>query len=49
MITTALVLTLTILAGLTLMQVLLIGALPLGDYGWGGQHRVLPPLIIATG
>lgn len=41
----ALVLTLSILAGLALMQILLIGGLPLGNYGWGGQHRVLPPRL----
>lgn len=45
MTTMALVLTLSVLAGLTMMQVLLIGGLPLGDYGWGGQHRVLPPRL----
>ena len=41
----ALVLTLSILAGLALMQILLISGLSLGDYGWGGQHRVLPPRL----
>lgn len=45
MTTMALVLTLSILAGLALMQILLIGGLPLGDYGWGGQHRALPPRL----
>jgi hypothetical protein len=45
MTTVALVLTLSILAGLALMQILLISGLPLGNYGWGGQHRVLPPRL----
>jgi hypothetical protein len=41
----AVVLTVSILAGLALLQVLLICGLPLGNYGWGGQHRVLPPRL----
>ncbi|MBE1490952.1 hypothetical protein [Plantactinospora soyae] len=45
MTTVALVLTLSILAGLALMQILLISGLPLGNYGWGGQHPVLPPRL----
>lgn len=42
MIMIALTVTLVVLAGLTLMQILLIAGLPLGSIAWGGQHRVLP-------
>jgi hypothetical protein len=38
----ALVVSLAILAALTVMQVLLIAGAPIGEYAWGGQHRVLP-------
>lgn len=33
---------LLILFGLTVFQILLIMGKPLGDYAWGGQHRILP-------
>ena len=33
---------LAILAALAVMQVLLISGAPIGEYAWGGQHRVLP-------
>lgn len=38
----ALATTLTLLAGLTVMQILLSLGMPLGRYAWGGQHRILP-------
>ena len=38
----ALVVALTLLAALALMQILTASGLPLGHFGWGGQHRVLP-------
>jgi hypothetical protein len=31
-----------VLAALAVFQVLLIAGLPLGEYAWGGQQRVLP-------
>ena len=31
-----------ILLGLTVFQLLLILGKPLGDFAWGGQHKVLP-------
>jgi ABC-type amino acid transport system permease subunit len=31
-----------VLAALAVFQGLLIGGAPLGEYAWGGQHRVLP-------
>lgn len=31
-----------ILASLSVFQLLLIAGRPLGDYAWGGQHKVLP-------
>ncbi|GAB3746214.1 hypothetical protein [Microlunatus parietis] len=42
MITVALIVALTLLAGLAVMQVLLIAGVPLGSIAWGGRHRVLP-------
>jgi len=33
---------LVILLGLTVFQILLITGKPLGDFAWGGQHKVLP-------
>jgi hypothetical protein len=33
---------LIILLGLTVFQILLITGKPLGDFAWGGQHKVLP-------
>ena len=39
----ALYLSLAILAGLAIMQLLLIFGVPIGKYAWGGKHRVLPP------
>jgi hypothetical protein len=41
-ITTAAVVALTVLAGLTVFQALLIAGLPLGRFAWGGQNEVLP-------
>ncbi len=38
----ALSLALEILAGLTVMQTLLIFGAPIGRYAWGGKHRILP-------
>jgi hypothetical protein len=32
-----------VLAGLLAFQLLLVAGRPLGDYAWGGAHRVLPP------
>lgn len=32
----------SILAALTVFQLLLVAGRPLGNYAWGGQHRVLP-------
>ena len=31
-----------ILIGLTIFQMLLIAGYPLGNYAWGGAHRILP-------
>jgi hypothetical protein len=39
----ALYLSLALLAGLSVMQVLLIFGVPIGHYAWGGKHRILPP------
>lgn len=33
---------LLILLGLTIFQILLIIGKPLGEFAWGGQHKVLP-------
>ncbi|MDJ0333732.1 hypothetical protein QMG83_00690 [Salinibacterium sp. G-O1] len=42
--------TLALLAGLMLLQMLLMIGLPLGRYAWGGQHLVLPArLRVAAG
>ena len=38
----ALVVALALLAALAIMQILAASGLPLGHFGWGGQHRVLP-------
>ena len=38
----ALVVALALLAVLAVMQILAASGLPLGHFGWGGQHRVLP-------
>ena len=38
----ALVVALALLAALAVMQILAASGLPLGHFGWGGQHRVLP-------
>ncbi|MBK1789207.1 hypothetical protein [Prauserella cavernicola] len=35
----------TLLAGLAVMQVLIIGGLPVGEYAWGGQTRVPTPRL----
>ncbi|GAB3532016.1 hypothetical protein GCM10027403_03480 [Arthrobacter tecti] len=45
MTTAGLTITLTLLAALAVMQILLIAGLPFGNYAWGGQHRVLPPRL----
>lgn len=45
MIMIALTVTLLVLTGLTLMQILLIAGRPFGSIAWGGQHRVLPPRL----
>lgn len=41
MILLATVLGLLILLGLTIFQIALIFGAPIGDYAWGGQHKVL--------
>lgn len=33
---------LLVLFGLSLFQLLLIVGMPIGEFAWGGQHRVLP-------
>ena len=38
----ALVVALALLAALAVLQILAASGLPLGRFGWGGQHRVLP-------
>ncbi len=43
--TAALLVALALLAGLTVMQFLIIGGQPIGEYAWGGQHRVPPPRL----
>jgi len=35
----------TILAGLTIFQLALIAGAPLGEYAWGGKHKVLTPKL----
>jgi len=42
MVVVALGASLTILVALAVMQLLLIAGAPIGEYAWGGQHRVLP-------
>jgi hypothetical protein len=42
MIETLAIVTCAILAGLTIFQGALIFGAPLGNYAWGGQHKVLP-------
>lgn len=42
MIETLTIITCVILAGLTVFQIALILGAPLGNYAWGGQHKVLP-------
>ena len=39
----ALIVSLTILGGLLVMQILLIAGVPIGHYAWGGKERVMPP------
>ena len=39
----AAVITVTVLAGLAIVQVLLAAGRPLGALAWGGAYRVLPP------
>ena len=41
----ALVLALAVLAGLAVMQVLIIMGKPVGEYAWGGQNRVPTPRV----
>ena len=38
----ATIIALIVLAALTVFQMLLIAGRPLGEYAWGGQHKVLP-------
>ena len=38
----ALLVALALLAALAVLQILVASGLPLGRFGWGGQHRVLP-------
>ena len=38
----ALLVALALLAALAVLQILAASGLPLGRFGWGGQHRVLP-------
>ncbi len=45
MTTAALVVALALLLALAGLQVALIRGAPLGEYAWGGQHRVLPPRL----
>lgn len=42
MIITVAAIGLALLAGLTVLQALLVAGQPLGRFAWGGQHRVLP-------
>jgi hypothetical protein len=42
MVTTALATALVILGALTIFQALLVFDHPLGEYVWGGKHKVLP-------
>ena len=42
MIETLAIVTCAILASLTVFQIALILGAPLGNYAWGGQHKVLP-------
>lgn len=41
----ALVVALTVLIGLSVMQILIISGLPVGEYAWGGRHRVATPRL----
>jgi hypothetical protein len=41
----ALVVALAVLIGLSVMQILIICGLPVGEYAWGGQHRVATPRL----
>ena len=38
----ALLVALALLAALAVLQILAASGLPIGRFGWGGQHRVLP-------
>lgn len=42
MTTAALVIALSLLVALAIMQILLILGVPVGEYAWGGSHRILP-------
>lgn len=33
------------LLGLSVFQLMLILGMPLGEFAWGGQHRILPPRL----
>jgi hypothetical protein len=45
MTTAALTVSLILLTALAAMQALLGLGLPLGNYAWGGRHRILPPRL----
>ena len=45
MIITVAAIGLALLAGLAVLQALLIAGRPLGRFAWGGQHQVLPPKL----
>jgi hypothetical protein len=42
---TALVVALAVFIGLSVMQILIISGRPIGEYAWGGQHRVATPRL----
>ncbi|PSK93694.1 hypothetical protein CLV63_116101 [Murinocardiopsis flavida] len=45
MTTAAIAVALAVLIGLAVMQVLIIAGRPVGEYAWGGQHRVATPRL----
>ena len=44
MLTPALI-SLTLLGLLAFFQILLIAGVPIGNFAWGGQHKILPPKL----
>lgn len=42
LVTICAIVALVLLVGLTIFQIALICGAPLGNYAWGGQHKVLP-------